>query len=540
MQNKTHIDVFPRRQYSYSYGKDKFGANVSVSNKLQPEGIYRFIMGRDAIPKPLTLEQLDNGDAFAQLVLGAGKFPLNARELISILDESAQQNPEISEQQSFLVAEGGHIPWSAETADLSRQFRLVLTRGALGRDPMLFVSTSKELNSETTFLQVVSWDTKREMLQFYERRDGAWVWAGNSADALAPDSRGFGPFDSHVNGVLNMKELKFPWINWHSEAAAIQDTAFAPDDPFLCESVWKKRSQAEEMERIVRSGILRLTKSRFESCTVNGRLTKLPEFMRQVLQTTTVNLVSSPIFYENLQSGINVLLPLTFFMNSDVLIDKLGLDLKLSSKPTVDGALYAACLRRYDCALTDGKFRFSGDTHFVFAVPEPALEDNIVILELLERGILSNKMAACLLMVDFSNAIFSARRATFLQYIPDSAEIENPSNFTNIFVGRLETIESNLPANAPEKEFLANWRLPDNVWAFEFQTRLQRFLQEVRRRCGTLEEFAPIFELAESRRREFRRRPLAEFRLAIPTTNIPDSAPLLEFAPDASVRPKVM
>jgi hypothetical protein len=41
--------------------------------------------------------------------------------------------------------------------------------------------------------------------------------------------------------------------------------------------------------------------------------------------------------------------------------------------------------------------------------------------------------------------------------------------------------------------------------------------------------------LAESRRREFRRRPLAEFRLTTPVTNIPENAPLLELTVDGRV-----
>jgi hypothetical protein len=57
-------------------------------------------------------------------------------------------------------------------------------------------------------------------------------------------------------------------------------------------------------------------------------------------------------------------------------------------------------------------------------------------------------------------------------------------------------------------------------------------------RFGTLDEFAPVFLLAESRRREFRRRPLAEFRLTTPITNIPEDASLLEFSLDATVHEK--
>ena len=52
------------------------------------------------------------------------------------------------------------------------------------------------------------------------------------------------------------------------------------------------------------------------------------------------------------------------------------------------------------------------------------------------------------------------------------------------------------------------------------------------------DRFARIFELAESRRREFRTRPLAEFRLTTPVTSIPEGAPLLEFSEDGSIREK--
>ena len=58
------------------------------------------------------------------------------------------------------------------------------------------------------------------------------------------------------------------------------------------------------------------------------------------------------------------------------------------------------------------------------------------------------------------------------------------------------------------------------------------------RRWPRRRTFSKIFELAESRRREFRRRPLAEFRLTTPVTNIPDAAPLLEMDAAGIVRPK--
>ena len=73
-----------------------------------------------------------------------------------------------------------------------------------------------------------------------------------------------------------------------------------------------------------------------------------------------------------------------------------------------------------------------------------------------------------------------------------------------------------------------------------FEDRIAQFVASV---ASTIDEpdcFARIFELAESRRREFRKRPLAEFRLTTPVTNIPEDAPLLEFADDGTVRQKAM
>jgi hypothetical protein len=101
---------------------------------------------------------------------------------------------------SFLVADGGQIRWTAETTDLNRQFRIVLLRGR-NAEAELLVSCSTVFDSESLFLQVFSWDPKSQAFNFYERRTGSWCWAGSSWDALAPDTRGNGPFDSHVNGA---------------------------------------------------------------------------------------------------------------------------------------------------------------------------------------------------------------------------------------------------------------------------------------------------------------------------------------------------
>ena len=63
-------------------------------------------------------------------------------------------------------------------------------------------------------------------------------------------------------------------------------------------------------------------------------------------------------------------------------------------------------------------------------------------------------------------------------------------------------------------------------------------MSRVHRALQSFETFDPLFQLTESRRREFRRRPLFEFDLTTPITNIPTHAPLLEMTPQATVRSK--
>jgi hypothetical protein len=141
-------------------------------------------------------------------------------------------------------------------------------------------------------------------------------------------------------------------------------------------------------------------------------------------------------------------------------------------------------------------------------------------------------------MVDFTNPVFSKRRATLLQYVPDMAAAGGSGDFTDTFVGAVEHAAEHLGAETPEQEFLAHWRLPEPTWRREFETRITGFFEALRLALTGVDAFVPVFQLAESRRREFRRRPLAEFRLTTPVTNIPEDAPFLEFTVDAQVRPK--
>ena len=163
--------------------------------------------------------------------------------------------------------------------------------------------------------------------------------------------------------------------------------------------------------------------------------------------------------------------------------------------------------------------------------------------ELIERGVtLSHRLAASLLMVDFENPVFSPRRAQpggvrARQRATRRAGRRSRAAFVERRAGQRPA-----PACRPRRARVP--RQPGRAggrWRDEYQpaaiAAFSTAVAPTSARRSTA--FAPLFELAESRRREFRRRPLAEFRLTTPTTNIPETAPLLEFdAPTAASVPR--
>ena len=320
--------AFPTRQFPYRELKRDEGVAFDQPPEftLPPGTICRFVFGRDEVPRVMTAEESAEhlNDPFATLLLRRGALPLTMRSLTSELDRFNGQPGGVPQQASFLIADGGQIPSSPETATLNRAFRIVVVRHR-GGDPELLVSTGTDFDSESIFLQVFAWDPSKAAYNFYERRGGAWCWAGSSWDALEPDSRGNGPFDSHVNGGPVMKELKAPWMHWHSQAATIKAHVLAPGDPLGDEPLYRDRAGAEKLETFVRAGIVRWNKARFEKRIVDGRLIRAQEFLRQVLVTTTVNITSSAQESRVLQSGDALRLPRTFFLNTDALLSALRL-----------------------------------------------------------------------------------------------------------------------------------------------------------------------------------------------------------------------
>lgn len=524
---------FPTRNYPYRV-IDGEAEGEEESPPLQANTLYRFVQGLDSHPVPLAAEEAARlRDPFARLLLLRSIFPLSLRTLLTKLDKLNGDAAGLPQQQVFLAADGGQIPWNEATKDLGRAFRFVVARGR-NDDFRLLVSSSTVADGEEDrhFLQLIGWDEDNGVFHYYERRGSTWIWAGNSRHALATETRGRGPFDSHVNGSLVMKELRQPWVHWHAPAAGIPPEALAPDDPLRNDPLFLSRVTADQLETtVVRPGIQRWNRARLARSLQSGTLTEVPFFFRQILETTTVNLVTTDHVSHLIGDEDEITLPITFFLDADGLLDTVGIEPAIGNV-RVPGRLYRESLVRYDIHRTDGRQRVDGDTHFAFLVPEPAFEDRDVLDLLVLRGVLSSRLAACLLMVDFPNPVFSPRRAALLAHVPETVPV---ASLEERFINAITAAAEETTADSPEREFLGNWALGASEWKPEFERRIESYFSALAVQAATADGFDGFFRLAESRRRAFRRRPLAEFRLTTPMTNIPAAAPALRMRADGTV-----
>lgn len=529
---------FPSRQYPYRRrgGRPTASTVGEPLDNIPANSIVRFFLGQDEAPRILSdAEVLANlNDPFARIVFHGGHRPQTLHEILDLLN--AADGPDaVPEQRLYRVADGGQIAWTQDTANLDRHLRIVITRHR-GGEAQLFISTAAPFFSQSIFLQVFAWDDVAHAFNFYERRHGIWSWAGSSWQALEAPTRGLGPFDSHVNGGPVMKELKAPWMHWHSQSSQIREDMLSPDDPLRGDTLYNSNDLkgGEDLELIVRAGTARWTKARFDRRLQNGQLDQAEDFFRHLLTTTTINIASSLQQSGSLDVDDSLRLPTTFFIASDFLLDELKIPASIT-KPKTQASFYLNALKDFAVKLKDGGFELRSDVHFAFAVPEPSFEDQLVLRALLTNRVVSRKQAACLLMVDFVNPIYSQRREALLRYIPASVAQDGGAAFDNSFFSMIRASAQASDVDSPEAEILELYDLPNETWEATFARRIEDYWKAVQARLQTKDGFNDLFRLSESRRRQFRRTPLAEFGLTLPCATAIQLTDFLKMTTSAQV-----
>lgn len=506
--------------------------------RLRPESlvdgrVHRFVVGEDTRVRVLEPDDAarELGDPFATVLLLRGIFPRTAGQVLEALQREA---PDLGQPLFFLLGEGSQIPMSAATAGVQRRLRFLVAHGVGPEGADVLVSA---FHPDEGDVELMAWDRRSGGFNYYQTvgATSAWVFAGNSRHALSDATQGKGPFESHLSGNLVMKELRFPWLHWHSFAANILPSVL-PQDPPLVGHPWvtgDKPDGAEVCENSVAiPGIRRWTRARFDQLLADGGVIEDPRrIMLQILGTPSVNLVTGPRESRSLGPGDPVVLPRAFFVD----IEGLGRILRLPVPPTlaVPFEIYRQNLTTFRVRQEDGAgFVRPGDTHFPFAVPEPAFEDLAVLEEALTRGLLTRRLAACLLMTDFPNPVFSRRRASLLAHVPARATvIDGSSSFSEEMGDAIAAAAPTTSGGSPEREFAARWNRGDDVDSFGDE--LRAYYDAIGARLRTQAGFDDYVRLAEARRDRVRAMPIFESPLLFARTNVPSRA--REMRPDGTV-----
>jgi hypothetical protein len=284
---------------------------------VHPNTIHRFVVGEDAGVRVLSTAEAarELGDPFASLLLLRGVFPRTAGEVLAALDRETPEGDPLRQGFTFLLGEGSQIRMSGATENVDRRLRFLVARGVSTVGADVLVSS---FHPDEGDVELMAWDHRSGGFNFYQSvgDKSAWVFAGNSRHALSDPTQGKGPFESHVSGNFVMKELRSPWLHWHSKAANILPSVL-PADPPLVGHPWvtaRNPQGAETCEiSVARPGIRRWTKSRFEQLLAGDGVIDDPgRIMAQVLATPTVNIVASNRESRDVVAGEPLFLPQTF------------------------------------------------------------------------------------------------------------------------------------------------------------------------------------------------------------------------------------
>lgn len=487
-------------------------------------------------------------DPFATLLLRQGRFPATAEAVFAELDEVVGDDHPLSRrtQFSFLVAEGSQIAKDPSN-NFNRRPRFVVTRGQGTEGPDLIASVFQPTRG---LIELMAWDANKGGFNYYrtiaggDGDRGAWVWAGNSRHAFEPETRARGPFESHPTGNVLMKELKVPWVHWHSPKARMDERDFAAGDARATHEWFTGSAGAYVLEdSVVRPSIERWNRRRLEQLLAARSLSDPVPLMEQLLGSKdnthhTVNLVSSPDSSESAVTAERVRLPPTFFVDKDGLSDVLGLE--GSPEFTTPGAFYRQALETFEVVVRnedearprdDGEdlFEHKGDTHFAFVVPERAFEDVNFVQQLVKPeegapqvGLITPRLAACLLMVDFPNPVFSDARASLLANVPAGPiPADKWPSFSQELGDAIAAAAHGAAADAPESEFAALWEKGEDGWRDAANELLREYYKGVSAQLETTEGFESYFKLAEARRNRLRAMPIDESALLFAQTNLP-------------------
>lgn len=492
----------------------------------QPTSVLKFPDGM-----PLSSAEISElGDPLFKLLL---KDHANIVEYDQILSHlSDPKNP----PRVFVVSE--NIRSESKTAGPSRR-AVVELRGqkdgiALSPNIMLAVTLSPDSFPMEERIEAWGWDDSRGRYNYYvlDRTTSAaarpsWQFVTSSADLAKPENqRGF-CLQCHLDGGPIMKELKFPWNNWHSNqsrAHYLEKTTPANQRWEVAENPHLKNlAGAEELEKSLISAIRNFNGRQLASVLdAGGKVDDAKKILAPIFRPTTFNLLSA-----SQKSGLHlsdktgpsrdIVVPAPFFLNSPIIggqsgppkYDGLGIE-----EAKEFGSMASITKKEYEDLIARHKIRLGGlpgDTEFAWLVPEVSHSDNDWIDTLLKKGIVNKAFVAAVLAIDLENPFDSKTRAALLKFVPDS--FTTGQNSTELIAQTVANLEHSNPVQGSvEADFLS--MLKNNNGVTELRARVISYRDREKRALGNVssrqEHLDLLLDRAVARRQQVLSHP--EFR----------------------------
>lgn len=501
-----------------------------------------------ATVEPMSPEQLESlGDPLFNLVLKERTDVTNLAELEKLIkgDDGQEQVFVVSEQiEDPSPTVGGRpasrraiITFSGENQGQTLQPNLMFS---LGFNSQEFPNLQP--------IEALSWDEEREQFNYYKLDTQgtpgrlSWKFRNSSvrADTLSNEQRRGTCLQCHINGAPVMKELPFPWNNWHSfhdQADYLKSVWQVSNDSRIADSL--AGADALETEVII-PAIDRFNGAKIkQSIEGTGEITEGKRLLRPLFATTEFNLISSREQVGNLHPFSSfsaagpfapVKIPNSFFLNAN-LIGENDVFTKIQGLGVAEAKSFeeftSVTEDEYRKLVSESNLKLGGrpgDANFAWFVPEPSQVDNSLVDGLIAQGIVTPEFVAAVMAIDLETPIFSSERAALLEFVPDRFSVEplNGSNddLTQKVIAALE--RENPPSDSSAGQFLELLKsddpltiLRERVIAYQNSTRDKLTNPQTRPA-----ELKHLFDLAIARRRAVKDdttlRSLDEFGLLFP------------------------
>ncbi len=394
--------------------------------------------------------------------LGDPVFNLVLKEHADVVDFGKIEEliqPDVRERHTFVVDEEIANPKQNQARRSVITFTGSNHGEVLTSNAMLSVFFDATAFPSPISIEAWGWDNVRGRYNYYKldktgTPDDRLTWkfraSSVAADMLTPPERRNTCLACHINGGPIMKELSFPWNNWHSFAS--QATyLISPQGWPVSNNPALAGGRLQGAETLETDGILPSIRQ-FNNRRINEALARRDidgnvaineegaaqvvdgkRLLKPLFVTTEYNIISGKQKSQlhpfsprppSMPAG-DVEIPNSFFLNANLMAggtpaNYLGLGIPEAANFSKIAKVHP---KEYKSLIEDSGVQLGGvrpgDADFAWFVPEPSHMDNDMVDRLIRRGIVSKDFVASILMIDLEKPVLSGDRESLLQFIPE-------------------------------------------------------------------------------------------------------------------------